>query len=492
MAFPGSKSCKPRPECIHDYDFIPIFTPCQNNQRKLIYTWRNDTICDKDSYKKVEPERTMQCEVCEAGKYINKQGLCKECPEGEFSSQKNSLSCKPCNAGHYAPKLKSYIRLENFPNDIETTCERSEEIEINPCEIIKGWITYKGFFSVPPYVPIGTILILRKIIDIVGNEGSLEFAYQLEDETESLKIIIDGVETKLNSKTSNKSANFKISQGDHIVEWVYTKIANEEGKTHAMIIYINIKGSTQGSGTECLNCPKGFVSLPLSSKCTRCPPGTTPNEFVDLNNSLAAFCERCPLNTYRNSIMDLCAPCPIHTRPNNIQSDCELFDGYEINSQYLFTLAKFDSHRTLTANEIYENLRSGSFLGSFYDDNENAYYFFSPKIASVFDSNLYEYTEDGTEVTKGYIFELIRMNDVYDIPYNEERKSRSYYRKKRNLGSKLKAIDPTNWEKGEITIEYEDGDICSQGNRYSSKIHFVCEKSISTIDHLDLDSNEGI
>lgn len=41
------------------------------------------------------------CEGCKAGGFLNDDGNCKQCPEGETSTV-NSVECAPCPEGEYA------------------------------------------------------------------------------------------------------------------------------------------------------------------------------------------------------------------------------------------------------------------------------------------------------------------------------------------------------------------------------------------------------
>lgn len=189
--------------------------------------------------------------------------------------------------------------------------------------------------------------------------------------------------------------------------------------------------------------------------------------------------------------MEVCKKCPLHTHASHNGTHCELFDAYLIQNTYLFNLLKFDLNRKWNRDEVKDRRKEGSFFGPFIDPAESSYYFLSPKAPVEFDVESYEYQKSPNGVRKGYVFGLAIAKDNYDLS-SETTRRKIHYRVLQNLGSELSTVNFSNWEKGEFTFEYSDGDICNKGERYSSRIKFVCNKSIFSISNIEIvDTGNG-
>lgn len=151
----------------------------------------------------------------------------------------------------------------------------------------------------------------------------------------------------------------------------------------------------------------------------------------------------------------------------------------------MFNLVKFDPTRQWSLNELKDGKKVGNFFGPFFDSQEGAMYFFSPRDAVEFDIGAYEYEEEDTSVVEGHVFGLVTVRGD-ETPANLSRShSRTHYRMKKNMGARLANVWFANLtSRGEITFEYAEGDICEGETRFSTRITFVCDKSEQSMSHV--------
>ena len=197
MAYPGESSCKPRPECVPEYDLVPAYTDCANGLRTASYTLREDSVCDMRNLVIPAARNDSICEVCNPGSYIsNNANRCLKCRDGEFSTSTNADKCETCSAGNYAPRTVYYANLEKMPAKFETRCERGIIEPADICALHKGWIVANGSLSVMPHLLVGNKMILKFNMNVTAKRGRLDFLYRVaESAAESLKIRVDGAVT---------------------------------------------------------------------------------------------------------------------------------------------------------------------------------------------------------------------------------------------------------------------------------------------------------
>ncbi len=194
--------------------------------------------------------------------------------------------------------------------------------------------------------------------------------------------------------------------------------------------------------------------------------------------------------------MSACERCPVHTRAVANRTKCELYDAYDLQQgKYVFNLAKFDPSRLWSLNELKDGKKVGNFFGPFYESQESAMFFFSPKSAVELDIGSYEYEEEETSIVDGHVFGLVTVT-AEETPTNvSHTRGKTHYRVKKNLGSKLAGISFENFTTGEITFSYEEGDMCQGETRYSTNITFVCDKSVqsmSRVTHQTASTSKGL
>ena len=489
FAYPGDKTCRTKRPCTNEYDVVPSFSECLNDKRKVEYSLRRNSICNPKNLLIPPEESGIKCKVCQLGTYVE-TGIKKECikcPNGKYSAKEDSMSCITCGRGYYAPKALLFKELEEFPREITTRCEQAEDAQVNPCALHKGWVVHNGSFKVPPHLPRGTILIMQLPIEIKRNFGHIEFVYELEEE---LKVAINGITTEL-TPTDFKVVSLKLREGNHTIEWIYKRKEETSKETRVMIHSINITGITKGSAHQCVKCPRGSISSGEVTECTPCPLGMKANEDSNfVIELLDSACEKCPKGLYKDSQEEICKKCPFHTQVSSDGIYCEPYDAYLIPNIYLFNLLMFDLNRTDHPIE-FRNYKDQSLFGPYVDSKDGTSYFLSPRTPLAFSTNDYEYEEVSNGVKNGYIFGIILVEDEYKLISGNTPRRKIHYRLKLNLGSTISSANFDNWKKGEFIFEYTDGDICTEGERYSSRIKFVCNKSANFITNLEINNING-
>jgi len=205
MGIPGAASCIPRPQCSAEYDIVPIYQNCMSGKKRFRqYNWRDESFCDKSNFTFSKEVTEISCADCGPGTslLIGSPTNCGICKEGDYSTETNSIWCKTCPAGSYAPKAAIYTKLETMPDKFETSCEKVADDNLDPCAILKGWIVAKGGFTVLPNFPARVRLILKTKVNVTNEKGRLDFNYKLEETSkniESLSISIDGETTGIYS-----------------------------------------------------------------------------------------------------------------------------------------------------------------------------------------------------------------------------------------------------------------------------------------------------
>ena len=120
-----------RPACqVQDYTFS--FSECKNDVRKQTFSWRNPKFCleDVDGAVILPKTKEVSCRGCGRGEHRNENDKCVFCEDGFYQdidnhrleSGKKVLTCKECEAGKYAPKIKELGHFEVMPEIFQTSC----------------------------------------------------------------------------------------------------------------------------------------------------------------------------------------------------------------------------------------------------------------------------------------------------------------------------------------------------------------------------------
>lgn len=185
--------------------------------------------------------------------------------------------------------------------------------------------------------------------------------------------------------------------------------------------------------------------------------------------------------------METCEKCPKNTRPNNertkffpniINTRCLLYDGYDINGNYMLHMINFDStyenNSSLPTNSIQKTRK---FFGPITNDNKSSIFFFSLSKPTEYNIENYEYDEES--ISEGHIFALFTFTK-----HTEERKGisqiqmqKAHVHEKKNLGSRLSFLDLSHSEEGNIILNYDEGDICEDG-KHKSQVTLTCDKTV--------------
>ena len=269
MAYPGSDSCIPIPDCDPNYDSEAISTSCVNGVRKISYRWRTEVICNSDRVS-LPATKQIGCAICGPGYSFRDSlsGICEPCSLGYFTDADNMTGCFQCLAGKYAPRVERYENLESWPIGLSTKCETVAGEHIDWCAFTKGWIITRNTITVPPNLPAETRVTINKTFNATQDFNTLQFVYTGYESTKDnpgiFQIKIDGVITSIIKNiyrfialplSPNQTKNtYTFTSGIHFVEWIYEKLTNLQEKNPVKIISIRIP-SQLGSADECIQCP---------------------------------------------------------------------------------------------------------------------------------------------------------------------------------------------------------------------------------------------
>lgn len=164
---------------------------------------------------------------------------------------------------------------------------------------------------------------------------------------------------------------------------------------------------------------------------------------------------------------------------------CSLYDAFDIEGKYMLNMQKFDSTQNIPNFELKDLPKADSFFGPIHDTSKSASYFFSLAQPNTYDVAKYEYQETADDVKEGHIFVLFSTKrlDNKNIGSGQDVSFRG--RIKKNLGSVLTNMDISQIHKGEISLEYGEGDICEY-RRFRSKITLICDKTIQSLSKIEI------
>ena len=249
---------------------------CISGKRTITFKWRSEATCNFQSSKLPEPI-IEDCGKCPKGFYI-KEGKCISCPINTYNDKENAAQCQLCSSGKFSMPIFNYNEAETLPIKFETKCQMIHNEHQDLCAYYAEWIVTQGKFLIHPKLKKGVRLTLKRRIAVKEKFGAIKFSYKASDisGSELLKIQVDEVTTGLTLKKTEETFSTSLSEGYHIVEWIYEKLYDIPNNTPLEITSIQIEGE-EGSLQYCASCPIGsFMSLE-ENKCTECKIGMQPN-----------------------------------------------------------------------------------------------------------------------------------------------------------------------------------------------------------------------
>eukprot|EP01130_Rhizamoeba_saxonica_P014248 TRINITY_DN6209_c0_g1_i1.p1 TRINITY_DN6209_c0_g1~~TRINITY_DN6209_c0_g1_i1.p1 ORF type:complete len:1761 (-),score=372.85 TRINITY_DN6209_c0_g1_i1:32-5032(-) len=374
-SFEGSSECSEKLPCTEE-NIDYFYTPCTSADTMEKY-WKYTHPCDEDdpsSYALPESE-TISCSFCDPGQF--RQGAeCLNCPNGQYSD--DGLTCKDCGAGYYAPPTLLLDIWNEYPEGATSSClGLCGDSQWRPRGLlIDSGIDHGDTVDINFIIP----------IDIVSHIGHLKFEYQIF--CEGLCYFEMYVDEKLelldyHSSDDMKTSEHELSQGNHLLEFVFQKYYGARGKQRVEITYIEIQGA-EGGSDDCLACKAGSYSEGSSRECFLCDSG-------QYSGDTATECETCPENTYSDGTgQSYCHPCGVNTYTPAGSSECSINDC---------VYTPDNGHTTYDLNPL---SRTDEMWGPIFEATQ--YYYANP--CSKKHSNHSCYTEEG-EPMKTYVCEHV-------------------------------------------------------------------------------------
>jgi hypothetical protein len=230
-------------------------------------------ICDKDSFQLPKNKEEKCDEKCDCGyfKDVNSDGKkrCYPCKDGEYSTNDTDpFKCISCPEATYGPKVLNVTKfhlIHTHGNDFfcQNECKSSSS---SLCEIYnyKGWKFRKDGVIPGNNLPQGIELTLAKDINIIQEEGFIEFSYEILNlkEEEYFYVELDGFMENISITKGKYTKKITLHNGQHKIKFIFKKETTKSEITNTdnslIISAMSIFGSDEGGATECLKC-KGVI-----------------------------------------------------------------------------------------------------------------------------------------------------------------------------------------------------------------------------------------
>lgn len=459
----NSSECLQRFECSMK-DFVQLFTVCEKSMMKMYYEWKTPIFCNNSNYQLPPSIDNLPCEPCPSG-YIESQNNeiteCRPCPDGEFLDTSNSAkSCQKCPSGTISLKSISYTNWTAIPDLFTTYCK---EASGNFCKLLDGWIPMSDYLSTGQITLKGVHLYLQTSVSIKSFEGILNFTYKIINKgSGSFELYIDKRLYKILNSEEKKDELITLPNGEHLIELAYVKL--DADAEEVRIYQLSIIGSGIGGASQCIQCPVGYASQQGSAICSACPIGHTS----DSGNNNCEECVEGTVNLYKGN---KCSSCPIGSTNNLDHSLCVALPylNFTDSSYFLYALSN------MSLNSSQENVCSSlssqlycyeTFYGPI-DSDEGEFYL------SIINPSLLELPGIPYLETQsiGYNFGVIKQQTVLGTDNKDKCKQEE---KIINFGRKLKEVTDYG---NHFSIEYSDGDLCENGERFRTEVGVYCDKT---------------
>ena len=199
-------------------DFGVTYSPCdkKTNTRRVVWYKKND--CGPGGEALPVSSKTFSCSLtCQNGQYLTPPyTTCQSCPRGQYSFSEG-------------------VKFDDWTKTAEglkTQCTGKNCV---------AWRRTSGYIYSGNNTNAHNInSILSYNVDIVRDEGRVEFFYQVDADRsgDGLEFFVDGQQYLYRVSYTNNYvlANFTLSRGPHALEWMYKKNARtSKGKDRAMI-----------------------------------------------------------------------------------------------------------------------------------------------------------------------------------------------------------------------------------------------------------------
>lgn len=460
----NSSDCLPRFLCSMK-DFVQLYSPCVNSARKMYFEWKNPVFCDYLNYQLPPSIDNLPCEPCPSG-YIEHQNgeikECKPCAEGEYVPDSNSTksSCLKCPSGSLSLKSISFSNWTEIPYPFTTY---TKEANGRFSKLYDGWLPMSEYLSTGQISQNGLHFYLEATINIKSSEGHFSFTYQIMNkQSGSFELYINRKLFKYLTSIEETTEKISLPVGESILELVYIKV--EDAIEEVRIKQISIVGSEIGGASECTQCPVGYINTGNSTICLPCPVGYSSNP----NNTLCIECLDGSTSPFPGNE---CFDCPSGSTNNINHSLCVAtsYINFTRSSYFLYALANMSlvSEQENVCSSLSSQLYCYDTFYGPIDSKEGEYYL------SIINPSLLELPGIPYlgSPSVGYSFAVFKTKssigtDDKDVCNKEERIV--------NLGKEYANVQESLVG---YTIDYANGDLCGDGNRYSSRVHIICDKS---------------
>ena len=464
ISYPGSSTiyqCFDAPVC-QEIDWHYYYSPCEAGKQKKIYEWNSPMVCDPTPVFLPNDEE-IDCLPCGAGK-VYQSNKCEFCPTGTYTTKGNfGQSCSVCPAGKYAPKVSDFHEWTEFPSEFTSLCINSDNFECS-----YDWEMRGTFIVTSPVYSEGSKIVLQGKFDISEQDASLMFEFKLAGPKTKFSFMING--NKVFNATGNVegSQNFSVRTGANSFKWICEH--TDKDVESCLISRIVIDGCTNGGAYKCVACQDGYVSGEASDVCTRCGAGKTSNEAhtecIDCPEStytdLAGGCKACPSGLASSSSHDFCYLPNKTLEVNNSTFVFQNFSGDLGKSPFYCSEQKLQMfcHQT--------------FYGPAQGDEH--YFYISVLNPSPVDMPSYPQISTGN----AYAFGILDPDSIGFDYFSQDKPGNgcnvSASKVVANLGSEVQSIEYDEDYGAGFKVSYVNGDVCTNASRFSTLIHFACNK----------------
>lgn len=449
----GDESCvRLQPCTVKDFHFT--FSDCQEGVKNKIFEWNFPLMCDNEG-QFLPASETIDCTTCPQGQ-VYQNFTCKYCPAGLYPA--SSSSCQACPAGTYAEKHSYYVNWDKIPHDLLTGCSSGRDLDCG-----YSWEPRGTFIATSPFMKEGWTADLQKLCKVIQENGLVVFSAKTE-KMARLKVFVDGHLRVSVGGEENREFSLQVGIGSHFLKWSCEHLANHNNT--CILNSIKITGSEDGGASTCKACSSGSFSLPSSEKCTPCPAGSTST----LDNSA---CVACTGQSYSTS-GGQCSACVAPSIPDTSHQYCYIPGTFNLSSQtFLISKLSGTSNQSSYCEEAKLELSCyQTFYGPVLSSNESFYVSAGkpsvpdfPSFASI--SQNFSYIFGILDKNKQNInpdFSIFNKNQTCEFDYSKIIV---------NLGSAIKKFEASA---SGFSVLFENGDFCSESERFEAQIDFQCDK----------------
>jgi hypothetical protein len=464
ISYPGAlrvDSCFDAPVC-QEIDWHFYYSPCEAGKQKKVFEWNSPMICDPVPVFLPNDEE-VNCLPCGAGK-VYLEGKCQPCPTGTFTTSGNfGDSCKVCPAGKYAPKVADFHEWTTFPLEFQSLCIHADRVECS-----YDWETRGTFIVSSPIYEVGSKVILQSNFEITEKNASLFFTFKVSGPATKFQFVVNGKKVFEKIGFGEGSEKFLLKVGENSFKWICEHFQKDVESCE--ISRIVVDGCVNGGAQYCLDCPNGLISEEGSDSCERCEVGMT-------SNGNHTKCVDCPERSFMD-VNGICKDCPEGLNASTHHKSCVLSSEMLRIENETYVLKNFSGTPGESPFYCSEQKLQMFCYGTFYGPAQGDDHYFYISVLNPSQIYMPSYTQ--LSKSSGYAFGIINYAalglDYFNLNKPGDGCNITSSKVVANLGSEISVLQNDKDYGSGFKVRYSEGDRCTNSSRFSTLIHFACNK----------------